>query len=148
MRLFGSAHTSMPAGKSRESQFEVPDHIGCIAVTPDFIIGGNWDSRDFYLWDHSGKLIRKVSSETGNAYQDLKYDGGFLIASGSIPNRGGAVDWLELPSFRLVRRIEVGTTDRGASLTREGMMVHQGDLWFLPEDDSSRLFQLAVPPNR
>src|SRR6266545_4325564 len=35
-----------------EFQFAVPDHIGCIAVTPEFLIGGNWDSRDFYDWSH------------------------------------------------------------------------------------------------
>src|ERR1043166_2091361 len=40
-----------------ESQFAVDDHIGCIAVTPEFVIGGNWDSRDFYVWDRQGKLI-------------------------------------------------------------------------------------------
>lgn len=130
------------------SQFQVPDHIGCIAVTPEFIIGGNWDSRDFYVWDHSGKLVRKVSSETGNAYQDLKFDGERLIGAGTIRGRGGAVDWMEFPSFRLTRRIDVGTTDRGAPLTREGMMSFRGSIWFLPEDDSSRLFQLALPANR
>jgi hypothetical protein len=126
------------------SQFQVPDHIGCIAVTPEFIIGGNWDSRDFYLWDRTGKLIRKVSSQTGNAYQDLKFDGGFLIGAGSIRDRGGAIDWMELPSFRLTRRVDVGQTDRGASLTREGMMSYRGSLWFLPEDDSSRLFEIPL----
>ena len=56
-----------------ESQFTVDDHVGCIAVTPEFLIGGNWDSRDFYFWDHQGKLIRKVPSTSANSYQDLKF---------------------------------------------------------------------------
>src|SRR2546423_13107619 len=47
-----------------EFQFIVTDHIGCIAVTPEFLIGGNWDSRDFYVWNHRGQLIRKIASVT------------------------------------------------------------------------------------
>ena len=112
-----------------EFQFAVPDHIGCIAVTPEFLIGGNWDSRDFYVWDHHGKLIRKVASETGNAYQDMKFGSDQIIASGGLPERRGAVDWLEFPSMHLVRRMMVGKTDRGVSLSREAMTTFQGQLW-------------------
>ena len=32
-------------------EFSVADHIGCVAAGPDFLIGANWDSRDFYIWD-------------------------------------------------------------------------------------------------
>src|SRR5207247_9929150 len=34
-----------------EFEFEVADHIGCVAIAGDFVIGGNWDSRQFYVWD-------------------------------------------------------------------------------------------------
>lgn len=70
---------------------------------------------------------------------------GVLVGSGTLPGRRGAVDWIELPSFRLTRRVTVGTTDRGASYAREGMTVFQGNLWFLPEDGPSRVFQFPVP---
>ncbi len=123
-----------------EFQFAVPDHIGCIAVTPEFVIGGNWDSRDFYVWDHHGKLIRKVASETGNSYQDMKFESGRIIASGGLSDHRGAVDWLEFPSMHLVGRVIVGKTDRGASLSREAMTMFKGQLWMLPEDEQSRLF--------
>jgi hypothetical protein len=123
-----------------EFEFSVPDHIGCIAVTPEFIIGGNWDSRDFYFWDHAGKLIRKVASQSGNAYQDMKLNSGRIVASGGLPGAGGAIDWLELPSMRLEKRVTAGKTDRGASLTREAMTVFKDELWLLPEDNHSRLF--------
>ncbi|HEY1948037.1 MAG TPA: DUF6454 family protein [Bryobacteraceae bacterium] len=123
-----------------EFQFAVPDHIGCLAVTPEFIIGGNWDSRDFYFWDHQGRLIRKVASETGGAYQDMKFRLDGIIASGGLPERSGAIDWLEFPSMHLVRRVIAGKTSRGASLTREAMTTFQEQLWLLPEDDQSRLF--------
>jgi hypothetical protein len=128
-----------------EFQFSVPDHIGCIAVTPEYIIGGNWDSRDFYFWDRRGTLIRKVTSETMNAYQDLKFHANQVVASGTMAGRKGAVDWLEFPSLRLVRRETVGNTDRGDALTREGMALVNNEIWFLPEDGASRLFIFAAP---
>ena len=128
-----------------ELQFAVPDHIGCVAVTPDYVIGGNWDSRDFYVWDHTGKLLRKVPSDTHNAYQDMKFEGGFLVASGSLADKTGAIDWIELPTFKLVKRIAAGVTDRGASLTREAMTIHGNQLSLLPEDGPSRLFVFNLP---
>jgi hypothetical protein len=123
-----------------EFQFDVPDHIGCIAVTPEFLIGGNWDSREFYVWNHRGKLIRKVPSSTGNAYQDMKLYEGQLVASGVLPDGAGAVDWLDLRSLRLLRRLSAGVTDRGVLFTREGMAITEDRLLLLPEDGPSRLF--------
>lgn len=122
------------------SQFAVPDHIGCIAVTPEFLIGANWDSREFYVWTHEGKLIRKVASTTANAYQDIKFDSGRLVASGLLADHTGAIDWLDFPSLKLVRRLKAGTTDRGVPFTREGMTIRGNQLLLLPEDGPSRLF--------
>jgi hypothetical protein len=68
----------------REFAFRVSDHIGCVAVTPEYLIGGNWDSLVFYVWDHSGKLLRTVDNETHNAYQDMKFDGRYIVASGLL----------------------------------------------------------------
>lgn len=127
-----------------ESRFEVDDHIGCLAATPDALIGGNWDSKDFYVWDHSGKLIRKVASTTGNAYQDMKYDNGWIVASGNLPDRTGAIDWLEWPSLRMVRRLPAGKNDRGVLFTREAMSVHGNRLVLVPEDGASRLFEFDL----
>jgi hypothetical protein len=123
-----------------EFQFSVPDHIGCVAVTPDLIVGGNWDSRDLYVWDHRGALIRRVASATANAYQDLKVVAGSLVASGTMAGAKGAIDWLNLDSFRLERRLAVLNTDRGEPFTREGMSIFNDRLWLLPEDAPSRLF--------
>jgi hypothetical protein len=118
----------------------VPDHIGCVAVSRDDLVAGNWDSHDFYLWDHSGKLVRRVAGNTGNAYQDMKFDGGLLVASGVLPDKSGAIDWLEFPSFRLARRLKIGNTERNVPFTREGMAIRGKHLMLLPEDDPSRVF--------
>jgi hypothetical protein len=123
-----------------EFQFDVTDHIGCVAATPDGLIGGNWDSRQFYIWDRRGHLLRKAVNPTGNAYQDLKFAGGRIVASGLLPDRSGAIDWLDYPSLRLVRRINAGNTDSGIPYTREGMAIRGGRLLLLPEDSRSRLF--------
>jgi hypothetical protein len=128
-----------------ESQFSVSDHIGCIAVTADYVIGGNWDSKDFYIWDHRGKLIRKVSSETGNAYQDLKVRNGQLAASGTLAGAKPALDFLDMATMKLLRRVTLGNTDRNQPLTREGMTIFGNKLWLLPEDADSRLFIFGLP---
>lgn len=128
-----------------EFQFAVPDHIGCIAVTPDFLIGGNWDSRDFYVWDHRGKLLHKVASTSGNSYQDLKFHAGQLVASGTLADGQSAVDWLDPASMKLIHRLLLGKTDRSQPFTREGMTLFENHLWLLPEDGDSRLFVFALP---
>ena len=128
------------------SEFDVPDHIGCIAVTPDELIGGNWDSREFYIWDHAGRLIKKLTNPTQVAYQDMKFVHGEMIAAGLLPGKAGAIDWLKYPSFGLLKRISAGSTDRGVPYTNEGMTVRNGRLYLLPEDGPSRLFSFALKP--
>jgi len=121
-------------------QFSVDDHIGCVAVTPEYLIGGNWDTRDFYIWDYAGRMIRKIPNKTDNAYQDLKFDSPYLVASGLLPGRNGAMDWLSFPSLDLAHRVRVGETDKQTPLTREGMAIRRDQLLLLPEDDPSHIF--------
>ncbi len=127
-----------------EFQFVVPDSIGCVAATPEFLIGGNWDTREFYFWNRDGQLIRKIANVHGTRYQDMKFDGRYLVASGVLEG-GGAIDWLELPSLKLVRRVTTGLTDRGVPFTNEGMAVRDDRLYLLPEDGPSRLFIFRIP---
>jgi hypothetical protein len=126
------------------SSFRVPDHIGCIAVIGDRLVGGNWDSREFYIWDFQGSLINSARVPTQNAYQDMKYDRGHLVASGLLPDHIGAIDWLSFPGLTLQRRLMVGSTDRGLLFTREGMAIHGQRLLLLPEDDNSRVFEFRI----
>jgi len=127
-----------------EMQFEVADHIGCVAAGPDFVVGGNWDSRLLYIWDKQGKLLRKVENPTGNGYQDLKFVDGKLVGGGLLPGKAGAVDWLAWPSLRLEKRVQAGKTDRGVPYTNEGMAVRGDRVFLLPEDGPSRLFEFRV----
>jgi hypothetical protein len=130
-----------------ESEFDVADHIGCVAVGAGVLVGANWDGRDFYIWNEAGQLQRKVPNPTSNAYQDIKFEGGRLVAAGHLSDQTGAVDWLEYPSLRLLRRVPLGKTSRGVPYTNEGMAIHGVRLFLLPEDAPSRLFEfrLAAP---
>jgi hypothetical protein len=129
-----------------EIRFAVPDHIGCIAVTPENLLGGNWDSNQFYVWDHRGSLLRTVANPSRNNYQDMKFVPPFLVASGLFPGRPeGAVDWLEWPGLTLSRRLPAGANGVGVPYTREGMSFRGGRLLFVPEDGPSRLFIFEHP---
>ena len=127
-----------------ERQFAVDDHIGCIAVTATHLIGANWDARVLYVWTREGTLVRKLPNPTDNAFQDLKYAGGRIVGGGLLPDRSGAIDWLEYPSLKPTRRIAAGRTDRGVAYTHEGMALLGNRLWLLPEDNPSRLFAFGL----
>ena len=64
------------------AQFEVADHIGCVAAANGVIWGGNWDSTHLYRWRQDGTLIDKRANPTGTKYQDIKIVEGVLVASG------------------------------------------------------------------
>lgn len=106
--------------------------------------GGNWDARQIYTWDYAGRLLEKRDNPAGNSFQDMKAASGQLIGSGHRPD-GGAIDWLDLPNLRLIRRIRVGKTDRGVMLSNEGMALSADRLYLLPEDSPSRLFVFPLP---
>ncbi len=124
--------------------FVVNDHIGCVAARPGLVAGGNWDARQVYLWSPSGDQKAKMNNSSGTAYQDMKWDGDQLVASGVISKTEGAVEWMTLPGLAVRRKITAGITDRGVPLTNEGMAVRGGKLYLLPEDGPSRLFVFSL----
>ncbi len=128
------------------SRFFVEDHIGCIAAGGDQIIGANWDARIIYIWDKEGHLRAKIENPRDTRYQDLKWIGGELAASG-LEDGQGVVDWLSLPALDRIKRIRGGKTGRGISYMNEGMAVFNNQLFLLPEDGpSSRLFIFSLTP--
>ncbi len=66
-----------------------------------------------------------------------------LVASGVFTRTTGAIDWLEWPSLKLIRRLNAGTDDHGILFTREAMAIEGDDLYLLPEDGPGRLFRRA-----
>ncbi len=123
-----------------EWSFEVDDHIGCIAASKTFLIGGSWSSRTLYQWTKSGQQLLKAPNPITTSWQDLKMNGDLLMGSGQITRQQGAVEWVSIPDFQLVRRILTSATDRNLSYAHEGMTYRNGKLYFLPEDFPSRLF--------
>ena len=128
--------------------FAVGDHIGCLAAGMDRLIGGNWDSRQFYTWDLRGRLLGKGENLTGNRYQDLKFTGRLLVGSGILSRDEGAIDWLDPVTFRLMKRITLGKTERSVLFNNEGMALGGGKLYLLPEDEPSRLFVFELPDRK
>jgi len=127
------------------AQFEVADHIGCVAAGNGVVWGGNWDSTHLYRWRQDGTLIDKRVNPTGTKYQDIKILDGHLVASGLGGPDKGTIDWVDPATLDLTKRIVTGVTDRGVPYTNEGMTVRGGSLYLLPEDDHSRLFRYRLP---
>ncbi|MCS7023756.1 MAG: DUF6454 family protein [Bryobacteraceae bacterium] len=128
-----------------EQRFEVHDHIGCLAASPVLLVGGNWASRMLYFWTRDGRLISKQPNPSSIHYQDLKFDGESLVGSGDDGRLQGAVEWMNLKDFSIVKRLRAGATDRGIPYTHEGMTIRGGRLYLLPEDAPSRLFVFQLP---
>jgi hypothetical protein len=128
-----------------ESQFPVPDHIGCLAIANQIIWGGNWDSLHLYRWRPDGTLIDKRPNPTGIGFQDLKANATALIGSGTNGATAGAILWLHPETLAVQQRLDTGLTDRRVRFSNEGMTIVRKTLFLLPEDDPSRLFRYQLP---
>lgn len=125
-------------------KIEVADHIGCVAVTKDGLIAGNWSSRKLYVFDGKGRQVRTIDNPSANQFQDIKFVKGELVGSGNITKTTGAVEWFRWPSLKLVRSVRSGTTDRGRLYTAEAMALKGDDLYLVPEDGPSRMFHFVL----
>lgn len=122
----------------------VADHIGCVAVTGDSLIAGNWGSRQLYILGTDGRHLRVIDVASNNQYQDIKFVDGKLVGGGNLTKTTGAVDWYAWPSMQLLRSVATGTTDRGKPYSGEGMALKGNDLYFVPEDGPSRIFHFVL----
>jgi hypothetical protein len=125
-------------------KISVADHLGCVAVTPDGLVAGNWSSRRFYVFDREGRQTRVIDNASANQYQDIKFVDGMLVASGNLTKTTGAIDWYAWPSMKQVRSVQAGVTDKGRLYTAEAMAIEGKDLYLLPEDGPSRLFHFVL----
>jgi hypothetical protein len=127
-----------------KGKISVADHIGCVAVTADTLIAGNWGSRKLYVLGMDGKVIRVIDTPSQNQYQDIKFVHGMLVGGGNLTKTTGAVDWYAWPSMQQMKSLASGTTDRGRLYSAEGMTVKGQDLYLLPEDGPTRLFHFVM----
>lgn len=138
-----------------ELQFSCADHIGAICLDGDGQLhGASWDTKEVYTWDTKGTLVKrrhrsellKDDEDWKLAVQDWKLmrqpDGGRIVAGGIDKSLASPLttpralvqvfDWKAgrlLHSFRLPNRDNVARP-----LTNEGLAVHKGELYLLPED--------------
>lgn len=125
--------------------FEVPDHIGCVAVTPDALVGGNWDARKLYRWTREGRQLQSQPNPLPLHIQDWKFVGGTLVASG-LSGKAGEIRWLDPQTLATRRILSAGLTDRNVAYTHEGMEISGNRLYLLPEDSPSRVFVFILAP--
>jgi len=71
-------------------------------------------------------------SPTGISYQDCKGVNGCLVCSG-----GGYLDWIDPEKWELKKRFQVGESELGSPLSREGMCLCNKKIYFLPDDGPS-----------
>ncbi|MBN1343952.1 MAG: right-handed parallel beta-helix repeat-containing protein [Phycisphaerae bacterium] len=130
------SHTHMvtvdPGTLEAKTRFEVDDHIGAVACRGDGLIGANWSAEEFYFWSSDGRLEAKRPSPTGVGYQDCKAVGDHIACLG-----GGYLDWIDVKGWRLAKRFPVGKSERGSSLSREGLGLLGDSVFFLPDDGAS-----------
>ncbi len=127
------SHTTVlaldPHTLAQRKEFEWDDHIGGLARYKDLVIGLNWDSEDFYFWTLDGALVEQRKSPTGIAYQDCEGTGKYLVGVG-----GGYLDFIDVETWTLARRFTLGKSLEGSKLSREGMSLFDGSVFFFPDD--------------
>ncbi|MBY0302407.1 MULTISPECIES: DUF6454 family protein [Sphingomonas] len=132
-------------------RIRVADHIGCIAAAPGRLVAGNWDSRLLYVIDPDDpRHLRAVPNPSRTHYQDMKFEGGHLVAGGNTNWWSGTVDWLDWPTMTVRRTLRAGAIGpirpfgRGGPYTGEGMAIDGRDLYVVPEDGPSRVFRFRL----
>ncbi|WP_298194051.1 DUF6454 family protein [Novosphingobium sp.] len=130
----------------------VADHIGCVAAEGTRLVAGNWDSRMLYEFDlaRGDKPVRVVPNPSATHFQDMKFAGGKLVAGGNVGWLDGTVDWIDPAKMRVTRSLKAGFIGtvrpfgRGGPITGEGMAIEGRELYVLPEDGPSRVFQFRL----
>jgi hypothetical protein len=149
----------------------VDDHIGALAISTqeNRLYGASWDTRQVYVWDLDGNVLRRLKSaqlrqarlglepgataRSGLAVQDWKIEGNELVAVGllkgvGLPDRSARSRLFILdPSFKQAPRVIVPRSAKAPALEmgREGMAVAENKLYLLPEDLGVRNRVFVVP---
>ena len=133
------------------SRFPADDHLGGVAVDNEGnVYAANWDTRQIYVFDRDGKQLRAVDSTTGVAYQDFEHHNGLLWGTGRTKVDGkmcSVVDVLDPSEMQLKNRIILRgkTATVGDYFAREGLSIHGGSLFLMPEDGpETRVYQFSL----
>ena len=129
----------------------VADHLGCVAASPTTLIAGNWDSRQFYVFDLvDGAPVRKLANPSLTRFQDMKLVDGQLVAGGQLGKHGGSIDWIDWPNMTVTRSLHSGAMRRTKFLgkvktyTAEGMTLDGRELYLVPQDGPSRMYHFRL----
>lgn len=129
----------------------VADHLGCVAASDRNLIAANWNSKLIYTFDLTDETsVRVAPNPSRTRYQDMKFTGDQLVASGSLSRRSGAIDWIDWRSMTLTRALWAGATSRAGHsghvrpYTAEGMAIEGREIYVIPEDGPSRLYHFRL----
>ena len=129
-----------------QRSFPATDHIGAVATDGrNLVLGANWDARRVYRWNVGGNLLQAQPNPNFLAIQDMKWVGEVLYTSGIGlgPKKGQCL--VEQIHPLTLSPLKDSNLPAGTCYTREGMAVHGGRYFFLPEDEpNSRIFQTGA----
>jgi hypothetical protein len=134
--------------------FEISDHLGAICCLGNGrLLAANWDSKTVYVIDSmTGKIIETISHDVffGDAHgvqlavQDWKFDpASKLVVAGGIDkskdrrttDSNAVIAWIDPGERKITSMLRLDPrNDVVRPLTNEGMAVHDGRLFLLPED--------------
>ena len=133
-----------------EALIQIDDHIGAICLLKDdSLVGASWDTKDVYLWSADGSLLTSFrgagmfggdrrKSVAVQDWKSLDPNNNHIILGGLDKSRepsraiievGDIIRGELLETHELPRREDVSRP-----LTNEGLAVHRGKLYLLPED--------------
>ena len=176
IRVFSLANLVPGRAATSDFEFEVPDHIGAIAVAPgqQRVFGASWDTETVYVWNFQGRLqrtldgpdlvsrnlgaVRGAGGHAGIAVQDWKVAGDRFFASGLFtesnsvppPPRSRLLIFQKFlePAFEC-QTIRLPLRE-GTEIAQEAMAVSGGSVYFLPEDlgATNRVFRTSLEADR
>lgn len=155
--------------------FRFADHIGGIVHNTDdrTLHGVSWGARRFYRWTlgpdgrvtNAGEPPERLQTLNPSHYldyQDCKYAGGRRMLctgvtelrqrTGAPPFRLGGIELVDLADARPIHQVPVPLwTDNGLAMTHNPVWLEPTAAglraYFMPEDDSSRLYVYEVGPD-
>lgn len=133
-------------------RIHVADHIGCVAASDSQLIAGNWDSRQFYVFDLAspGAPARIIPNPSRTKFQDMKLIGSQLVAGGQLGHHAGSIDWIDWPSMTVTRSLHAGAMKRTKFLgkvktyTAEGMALDGKELFLVPQDGPAHMYHFRL----